>query len=288
MPPRKMKLAEIVSGKCHDPFEALGVHPIDDQHWEIVTYQPNALKVSVLLEGRKAPLVMKKIMPQGIFSCKIKRKTKPEYLLDITAEGGYNWQIRDPYSFLPVLSEFDLHLFNEGNHFRIFEKLGAHILEIDNISGTHFAVWAPNAKRVSVTGDFNSWDGRRHQMRVLGASGVWEIFIPGIGEGEKYKFEIRTQSDEILLKADPYGHFMEKRPDTATIVFPMGRYKWGDDKWMTDRRNRDSLNQPISIYEVHLGSWKRKQDEDSRFLTYEELTDDLISYVKEMGFTHIE
>ena len=288
MHPKKNILKEIIHGNCHDPFDALGLHQKDKDTWIIVTYQPSASSVSAIIEGRKNPLSMKQIMPEGIFTCQVKRKNKPVYMLDLVSEDGHNWQIHDPYCFLPILSEFDLHLFNEGNHFRIFEKLGAHLKTIDSVSGTHFAVWAPNAKRVSVIGDFNSWDGRRHQMRVLGASGVWEIFIPGTGEGDKYKFEILTQAEELLLKADPCGHFMEKRPNTASIVFPMGRYQWQDDEWMRERRHRESLNQPISIYEVHLGSWKRKAEDGNRFLSYQELSEDLIPYVKEMGYTHIE
>ena len=219
------KYKKIINGTCFNPFALLGTHSDDAGYWEITTFQPVAESVWVVLKGRKDPLSMKKIIQDGIFSIKIKRKAKPEYSFDVKGFDGSMWREEDPYSFLPILTEYDLYLFNEGNHFRIFEKLGSHIMESEGKSGVHFAVWAPNAQRVSVVGDFNSWDGRRHQMRVMGSSGVWEIFLPGLGEGEKYKYEIRTQSGDILTKADPYGHFMEKRPKTASIVYPIGRYQ---------------------------------------------------------------
>lgn len=285
---KRQSLKEVVSGKSYDPFSVLGIHPISPGEWEVTTYQPEVKKVDLLLANRKTPLRMKKILPEGVFQIKIKRKEKPQYQFELSDAEGNHWKEGDPYSFLPVLSDFDLHLFNEGNHFRIFEKLGAHIMEMEGIEGVHFAVWAPNARRVSVIGDFNRWDGRRHQMRVLGSSGVWEIFIPVIGSGEKYKFEILTKNEEIILKTDPYGHYMEKRPKTASIVFPMGNFKWQDDDYMRGRRNMDTLNQPMAIYEVHFASWKKVPDEDNRCLTYRELAKDLVSYVKEMGYTHVE
>jgi 1,4-alpha-glucan branching enzyme len=194
----------------------------------------------------------------------------------------------DPYSFLPILSEYDLYLFNEGSHHKIYERLGAHLRTIDGIKGTLFAVWAPCAIRVSVVGNFNQWDGRRHQLRRLGSSGVWEIFIPGISNGEVYKYEILTPSNEIYIKSDPYAFYSELRPNTASIVYDIDNYQWGDEAWIKTRDSSNIFEKPISIYEVHLGSWKRASEDNNRFLNYREFAKELVKYVKEMGYTHIE
>ena len=194
----------------------------------------------------------------------------------------------DPYSFGPQLSDFDLHLFAEGRHWHAYRFLGAHVREVDGVSGTRFAVWAPNAERVSVVGDFNRWDGRRHPMRVRGATGVWELFVPGVGAGTIYKFEIRNRPHGTLhLKADPYGRQFERRPATAAVVAAdEEEYLWGDDDWLAARAARDWMHEPMSIYEVHLGSWQR--DQHGGFLDYPELAHRLVDYVAELGFTHIE
>ncbi|HBA65403.1 MAG TPA: 1,4-alpha-glucan branching enzyme, partial [Methylococcaceae bacterium] len=193
----------------------------------------------------------------------------------------------DPYDFPEQLPEFDRHLFGEGKHWHIYQKLGAHRYDVDGIDGVLFTVWAPNAERVSVVGDFNRWDGRCHLMRVLGNSGIWELFIPGLNAGCLYKFEIlNRQSQEILIKTDPYAQQYEHRPKTASIVVNEETYQWQDAKWMTSRKNRDWLHEPMSIYEVHLGSWQR--DDAGNFLNYRELAKQLIHYVNDMGFTHIE
>ena len=198
-------------------------------------------------------------------------------------------QFFDPYSFLPALGSQDLYLFNEGNEHRIYEKLGAHLRDLGGVTGVSFAVWAPSATRVSVVGNFNHWDGRYHPMRSLGASGVWELFIPGLGEGEVYKFEIRDQRGNVRLKTDPYGTYFEGPPNNAAIVFDPKRLKWTDDAWLEQRKqNAGKLDRPLSIYEVHLGSWKRKPEDADRPLTYRELAKELADYVTEMGFTHIE
>jgi 1,4-alpha-glucan branching enzyme len=278
----------LVAGTNHDPFTVLGVHQVGEGEWQITTYQPDAESIEIHFPGRKQPVKMKRIHPAGVFRAKVKRRSKPIYHYQISSSSGHQWQSRDAYTFLPVLTEYDLHLFNEGNHFRIYEKLGAHLMEHEGVHGAHFAVWAPNARRVSLVGDFNYWDGRRHPMRVLGASGVWEIFIPDIKAGEKYKYEILGENNDLLLKADPYGQYMEKRPQTASIVHPSGTYQWQDESYMQRRRQTNPLLQATSIYEVHLGSWKRVPEEDNRFLTYRELADDLIPYVCDLGYTHIE
>ncbi len=187
----------------------------------------------------------------------------------------------------PFITEFDLYLFGEGNHLRIYEKLGAHPAELDGRQGVHFAVWAPNAESVSVIGSFNDWNPDTHPMVPMGRSGVWSIFVPEIGEGELYKYHIRSRVNGFIrIKADPYGFFFEERPKTASIVYDLNRYEWGDEEWMRARGKTDILSRPVSIYEVHLGSWMRK--DDGSFLSYTELADRLIPYVKELGVTHIE
>lgn len=188
-----------------------------------------------------------------------------------------------------VLTDFDLHLIGEGSHYKKYEKLGAHVVEINGIKGVHFAVWAPNAERVSVIGDFNNWDGRRHPMQVLGSSGVWEIFIPGLDEGELYKFEIKSKfHNYIAVKVDPYAFYFELRPKSASIVYNINKYQWNDSTWMEMRAKKNWFESQVSIYEVHLGSWMRVPEEGNRWLTYRELADKLVKYVKEMGYTHIE
>lgn len=179
-------------------------------------------------------------------------------------------------------------MFGEGNHYKIFDKLGAHPLQIKNVSGVNFAVWAPNAKRVSVIGDFNNWDGRQNPMRARKNSGVWELFIPGLKNFDKYKFEIKTQENYILKKSDPYGNFAQLRPDNASVIFDINKYKWNDATWRSLRTKNPPTSGPINIYEVHLGSWKRIVEEDNRFLTYREFADEIVPYIKKMNYTHIE
>src|SRR5690606_23828574 len=186
----------------------------------------------------------------------------------------------------PRISGFDLHLFGEGTHRQAWRFLGAHVAECDGIRGTHFAVWAPNAERVSVVGDFNAWDGRRHPMRSRGSSGVWELFVPGVGAGALYKFEILTRAGHLLLKADPYGRAFERRPATAACVTEPSAFAWTDGGWLTLRAARGWQHSPLSVYEVHPGSWRRSAD--GGFLSYRELARDLIPYVKDLGFTHVE
>ncbi|OGW23333.1 MAG: 1,4-alpha-glucan branching enzyme, partial [Nitrospirae bacterium GWC2_46_6] len=189
-----------------------------------------------------------------------------------------------------VLTDFDLHLIGEGTHYKNYEKLGAHVVEIDGVKGVHFSVWAPNAKRVSLIGNFNHWDGKKHPMKLLGDSGIWETFIPGLGEGELYKFEIKSKYGGYKeQKADPFAFYFEVRPKSAAIVYSIeDKHKWQDSEWMETRRKTNRLESPVSIYEVHPGSWMRVPEENNRFLTYRELADKLIPYVKELGYTHIE
>jgi 1,4-alpha-glucan branching enzyme len=211
----------------------------------------------------------------------------PDYRLRITLQSGAEIELDDPYRYGPVLSDFDLHLFGEGTHQRIYEKLGAHVRRIGGASGLHFASWAPNASRVSVVGDFNGWDGRVHPMRRLVPSGVWELFVPGLGPGALYKFEVRRKDGTIVLKADPYGTRFEVPPRSGTIAWNASGYVWRDDVWMEERkRNGLVLQRPMSIYEVHAGSWRRHADDST--LSYRDLAHQLTPYVRDLGFTHIE
>ena len=283
----KEKMESIINADCPDPFSILGMHPLEGERGVCVrVFIPAARKVKVIDRyNSQNSWLMNKVEERGFFELALPGKDFFAYLLEIEEEGGTR-VTADPYSFLPFFSEFDLHLFNEGTYHFAYERLGAHLLEVGGIKGVYFSVWAPNARRVSVVGDFNHWDGRVHQMRVLGSSGVWEIFIPQVEEGAKYKFEIKTKEGSLLLKSDPYAFFSELRPATASIVYHLSPFPWQDEEWMESRKSRDLLASPWSIYEVHLGSWKR--GEGNSFLNYRDLAHQLVAYVKEMGFTHIE
>ncbi len=211
------------------------------------------------------------------------------YRLKKTDESGGAEIVIDPYAFLPVLSDFDLYLMAEGTHYSQYEKLGAHEMTVEGVEGVLFAVWAPNAIRVSVIGDFNYWDGRRHMMRVRGSTGIWELFIPGLKEGTAYKFEVKSRYKGFLAqKADPFAFYSELRPKSASVVWNLNKYRWSDDQWMGARQEKNWFESPVSIYEVHLGSWRRVPEEGGRWLTYRELAESLVPYVKEMGYTHVE
>ena len=252
----------------------------------------DAASCDVVLTGDTPPTVvpMKLIAPEGLFEVFIpKRPAVCAYELAARSAAGECRRLRDPYCFLPTLGDQDLYLFNEGNEHRIYDKLGAHQRDLGGVKGISFAVWAPSATRVSVVGDFNGWDGRYYPMRSLGASGVWEIFVPGLGQGALYKFEIRDKAGQIRVKSDPYGTRFEPPPGNAAIVHEVDRGSWNDAEWMERRRSQaGATDRPVSIYEVHLGSWKRKPEEGNRTLTYRELAPQLADYAVEMGFTHIE
>ena len=289
----KEQIKLIVNANHWDPFQVLGNHIIEKEGRKSVAiraFLPEAEEAWVIDLHAKKLYQMEKIHAAGFFEVVVVEKKKVfPYKIRIESFEGIVSEFYDPYSFMPVLTDFDIHLISEGSHYKEYEKLGAHMMEINIIQGVHFAVWAPNARRVSVIGDFNRWDGRRHQMRVLGSSGIWEIFIPGLKEGDLYKFEIKSKFKKyIAVKADPYAFYFEFRPKTASIVYDIHKYQWNDSKWMEMRSKRNWLESPLSIYEVHLGSWMRVPDENNRFLTYKEIADRLITYVKKMGYTHIE
>jgi 1,4-alpha-glucan branching enzyme len=281
----------IINADHWDPFQVLGIHVMDGDNRKVAVraFLPEAKQAWIVDDYSNNPFVMNKINKAGFFEAIIDKKRAFPYHIRIKSYEGKISEFIDPYSFLPVLTEYDLHLIGEGTHYINYEKLGAHVMEINGIKGVHFAVWAPNAKHVSVIGDFNNWDRRRHQMRVLGSSGIWEIFIPGLEEGALYKFKIKSSfKKHITEKADPYAFYSELRPKSASIVHDINKYKWNDREWIKMRSKKNWLESPVSIYEVHLGSWMRIPEEENRFLTYRETADRLIDYVKGMGYTHIE
>lgn len=289
----KDQIKLILNANHWDPFHVLGNHVIEKNGRKAVAIRafiPEAAMAWVIDTKSKKLYLMEKIHKAGFFETIVSEKKDVfPYQIRTKSYDGIISEFYDPYSFLPVLSDFDLHLFGEGTHYKTYEKLGAHIMEINGIKGIHFAVWAPNARRVSVIGNFNRWDGRRHPMRVLGPSGIWELFIPGLQEGELYKFEIKAKSSkDIFEKADPYAFYAEIRPKSASIIYDINKYTWNDKEWMKMRSKKNCFESPISIYEVHLGSWMRVPEEGDRYLTYREIADRLIRYVKEMGYTHIQ
>ncbi len=285
----KSHLDKLCAARCHDPFGLLGLHRTGTQQ-TIRAFRPDAESITLILPHSES--AMERIDARGLFEWQGKLKAEPDlpsgkpYRLRIV-EGGQTFEQYDPYCFGPILTEHDLHLFNEGRLLEAYQALGAHACTLQGVEGVRFAVWAPNAERVSVVGDFNRWDGRVHPMRVRGGSGVWELFIPGLRAGDLYKYEIRNRhSGEIRVKADPFGQAFELRPGTAASVATATAHAWQDDGWMQARAGRDWLHAPMNIYEVHAGSWKRHYD--GRFYNYRELADTLIPYALDLGFTHIE
>ncbi len=291
------QIRPILCAEHADPFAVLGPHPVDangEKRLAIRAFLPRAATVAVVFDAGGEPCPAQRIHPDGFFEAVLPFNdavfsSPASYRLRIQHADGSSAEIHDTYAFPPLLTDFDLHLIGEGTHYEKYEKLGAHVREVAGVRGVHFGVWAPNAKRVSVVGDFNQWDGRIHPMRSRGSSGIWELFVPGLEEGYIYKFEIRSNVGErLMLKADPYAFAGELRPKSGSIVTDIDRYAWGDDAWVAARERRDWLSAPISIYEVHLGSWQRGGSDGQRWLSYRELVDRLIPYVKQMGFTHIE
>jgi 1,4-alpha-glucan branching enzyme len=285
---KKEHVENLVAGNLADPFSILGPHYENDS-LVIRGFIPGAKNISVKGLAPDIPVRSTGVAKNGLFEVTFPSSTaiKP-YRLDVEFIKGNRSSFFDCYSFMPILSDYDMFLYGQGNHFNIYDKLGAHIFTHQGIKGTLFAVWAPSAKRVSVIGDFNQWDGRRHMMRNRGSSGIWELFVPHLGQDLLYKYEIRTKDDLVLVKADPFAFRFEERPKTAAVVHDLTGYTWKDGRWMDERKKRNHLEKPMSIYEVHLGSWRRKPDEGNRWLTYHEAMEELIPYVKSMGYDHIE
>jgi len=286
----QQELQSLIESKCSSPHRLLGMHPLSDGSGlltRVLMQNAATVKVGPVHEKEKPSFELNRVGNTSIFEGTTNQANRVyAYELTVTDQKGNSRRMRDPYSFLPTIGESDLYLFGKGDEHKIYDKLGAQIRTIDGVDGVSFAAWAPNAQRVSIVGDFNAWDGRQHQMRSLGSSGVWEIFVPGIGEGAHYKFEILNQQGKIGLKTDPYGFFFEVAPKNAAIVWNTRKFNWTDDAWLERRRQQNPLRAPLSIYEIHPGSWRKKSKAES--LSYQELAEPLVKYVKEMGFTHVE
>jgi len=297
-----LQVDAILAGRNADPFALLGPHPVPGG-WAVRFFLPGAAEASISLrpppiEGATlAPAKLTdavQLRPDGFFeaswpSSQTSAPSPGSYKIQGRWHSGESFELYDPYAFLYQLSEFDLHLMGEGRHYDTYKKLGAHLKTIDGVSGVHFAVWAPSANRASVVGDFNRWDGRVHPMRSRGSSGIWELFLPELTEGAVYKYEIIGPDGNILpLKADPYAFRSELRPNTGSVVASLDHHRWNDAHWIKERSQKNWFESPISIYEVHLGSWRRVPEQHDRWLTYHELGDQLIPYVKNLGYTHIE
>ena len=285
----KEDMEAIINGDHGNPFAVLGIHK-DKGSKEVFirTYQPHAQSVELIDEKGNSLGFFTKLDDRGFFQINLGPRENFKYKLKIENDINQFYTIHDTYSFPSVLGDIDIYLLAEGNHLDMYKKLGAHVNEINGVKGVSFAVWAPNAKRVSVVGNFNNWDGRTHVMRKQLSCGVWDIFIPELQEGEIYKYEIKTQENYILTKSDPVAFYSEIRPKTASIVYDINKYHWSDDAWMKYREEYNSFDKPMSIYEVHAGSWRRKGENGCEYLTYRELADRLVPYVVNMGFTHVE
>ncbi len=282
--PIQEDLSRIIQARHHDPFSVLG---FDREHQLIRVYLPYAEQVSLLLND-KSKIALKRLPESDFFEWQGDIDSLgAHYQLNWIDKSGYEHLTYDPYCFGPQLSEFDMHLFSEGKLLQCYNILGAHEKEVDGIKGILFATWAPNAERVSVIGDFNQWDGRTHPMRVRGGSGIWELFIPGLEAGSLYKYEILNRhTGELLEKIDPYARQFEQRPATASMTTSRDTWQWQDSNWIDGRQENRWLHSPMSIYEMHLGSWQR--NEQGKFLNYREIAHRLVDYLKPLGFTHIE
>ena len=281
----------LVTGEHGDPFSVLGPHRNGDGALTVRAFLPQAREVALVPgRGSAPPRPLASVHPAGLWAITLPGQIADAYRLQLTDRAGRTTEIEDPYRFPPTLSGYDLHLLGEGTHYRIWDKLGAHPARVEGVDGVIFAVWAPNAKRVSVVGDWNGWDGRRHPMRLHPGNGIWELFLPGVAEGARYKYEILARSGEPLaLKADPFAFAFEPdTPRTASAVYDLDGYAWHDGDWMEARRHRSAQETPMSVYEVHLGSWRRVPEDGDRFLDYRELADQLADHVTALGFTHVE
>jgi 1,4-alpha-glucan branching enzyme len=282
------ELQRVVELRHPEPHSILGIHP-DGDGVVIRAFRPDAVAINVVPESGGRVAMTHRL--GGVFEARVNGKDQAfPYLLEVEYPGKKVFTLRDPYSFLPTLGEMDLYYAGEGRHERLWERMGAHLIHHNGVRGVSFAVWAPTAAGVSVVGDFNGWDGRLHSMRRMGASGIWELFVPEVGDGARYKFEIRPgHGGTALLKSDPFAFRAEVPPATASVVHDLGRYRWADARWLESREQKaDVTHQPWSVYEVHLGSWRRVVEDGDRPMTYRELAPALAEYVKYLGFTHVE
>jgi 1,4-alpha-glucan branching enzyme len=283
------ELDAIVRREHSNPHAVLGARATD-AGVTVRTYRPGAVSVAVKLEDGARTVALEEIHPAGVFAGLVEDAQLPlRYRLEVDYGPAGSVAIDDPYAYSPTLGELDLYLIGEGRHEELYDRLGSHVRTHEGTRGTAFAVWAPAARAVSVVGDFNFWDGRLNAMRSLGATGIWELFLPGVGPGDRYKYELLTADGDLTLKADPYAQEAEPPPKTASVVFEP-RHQWSseDADWAARRREGTPLDEPISIYEVHLGSWRLNTLEGNRRLSYLELADELAAYVHDMGFTHVE
>ena len=280
----------LISGDHSDPHHLLGGHPYFHEAVKgvvIRAFHPEAVKAFLLLGEERLP--MDRIHPGGIFELLLKNLTWPlAYRFLFHFPNGGIWETEDPYRFLPTLGEMDLYLFNEGNHLTLYERLGAHPKTLDGVSGVSFALWAPNARRVSLLGEFNGWDGRLFPMRSMGSSGIWELFVPGLKPGVLYKYEIKTREGHLRIKTDPFAFSMELPPAICARVWDLAAYRWEDMDWMQKRPKTNLRTSPMNVYECHLGTFRRLLEEDNRPFRYREITPYLIDEMKKYGFTHLE
>lgn len=283
---------ELLDCRCHTPHRLLGAHA---GQWKgekgliVRAWHPDAVSAELIIQGRKTPVEMRALGVQGLFGLWMPRKSFPiHYEIRYRLTTGEQWQTADPYCFLPSIGDLDLWLHSEGNHHHAYRKFGAQLVEFNGVRGVSFTVWAPSARRVSVIGDFNRWDGRIHPMRSMGSSGTWELFVPGVEAGAGYKFEILTHDGHLRYKADPYSFAFDLRPSTHSKVVDLKSYTWEDGDYMSHLEDRRILNEPMNTYEVHLGSWMRVPEEGNRWLTYRELAERLLPHLQRYNFTHIE
>ena len=289
----------LARGMWNDPFRVLGPHVEPDGPGGpaavVRTIRPGVARAEVVpldgAGGRGASIEMTRIHPEGVFQADVPESTVSlGYRLVYTWPDGHSLEVDDPYRFGQVMGQVDLHLLGEGTHYRSWDRLGSHVTTVEGVAGTYFAVWAPNADRVSVVGDFNGWDGRVHPMRLLVANGIWELFVPGLARGERYKYEIRTRTTGLpILKADPYQRHAERSPQTASVVWDASGYRWRDEDWLEARATgRSWFDKPMAVYELHPGSWMKDAEGAEEVLNFRELASRLIPYVRDMGYTHIE
>jgi len=282
----RSEIEAIVGGYHGDAFSILGPHSVSRRKtpgWEVRAFLPQAAEVEVVLDGQATP--MKNAHPTGFFIALLEGAPRP-YRLRLKTPAGETTEFEDPFRFPVLLTDFDLHLFGEGTNYESYRSLGAHPVTVEDVAGVRFAVWAPNAEVVTLVGDFNQWDTRRHPMRLRG-DGIWEIFIPGLGPGATYKYYVRSRVGGYRqLKMDPYSFYCEKPPKSASVVWDLGKYEWKDSGWMEARPGVDWLKRPVWVYEVHLESWLRGPDNQMR--TYRELAKSLVEYAREMNYTHLE
>ena len=282
------EILKLLNCETKEPHNILGMHDFfykGKPHLVVRSLMPSAKFVYAVNRESSEKYFMKRVNDDGYFEVIIDEENKFDYYLEVHFAENNIWVTEDQYKFLPTISEYDRYLFGAGTHYDIYKKLGSHIKEIDGVKGVSFAVWAPNAQSISVVGSFNNWDRRRNIMGCLKDSGIWELFIPEISTGDIYKYSVKNSVGDIVCKSDPYGNFFEVRPKNATVVYNTDDYSWSDKVWLKKRETMDIYNMPLNIYELHLGSWIGC---DNRYLTYRELADKLVEYVKYMGYTHVE